>query len=101
MTIRNYDAMRPRLEEMRSALAREHELTGLERDRAEGLAVHLAPAVRAMPAVALFACRVRVPCLYALYVCLVCTPSMRALHVCFVCVPLYVCLCMSAFVCVL
>ena len=49
--MRNYDAMRPHLEQLRSALARERELTGLERDRAEGLAVNLAPAVRDMAAI--------------------------------------------------
>ncbi len=80
VTIRNLDAMRPRLEEMRSALARERELTGLERDRAEGLAVHLAPAVPDMSAVALFACPVCVPCLSALFVCHKRMPDMPDTH---------------------
>ena len=50
-TIRNYDTMRPLLEQMRRVLSREGQLRGLERDRAQGLAVNVAPAVRDMAAI--------------------------------------------------
>lgn len=45
-TLQNYDTMRPHIETLRQALSRKNELSGVERDQAEGLAVYLAPAVR-------------------------------------------------------
>ena len=51
--VRDYDAIRPHMEELRSALGRESELRGIERDRAEGLAVTMAPAVRDLGAIML------------------------------------------------
>jgi len=35
-TVNNFDAMRPHLEALRAAMSSERQLTGLERDRAEG-----------------------------------------------------------------
>ena len=48
--LRNYDAMRPFLRELQTSLSDERDLTGLARDRTEGLAVNLAPAVRDLSA---------------------------------------------------
>ena len=49
--VRNYDAIRPHMEELRSALSQESELTDVERDRTEGLAVNMAPAIRDLGAI--------------------------------------------------
>jgi hypothetical protein len=80
--------MRPHMEELRQALSREHELVGLERDQAEGLAVYLAPAVRDMTII-LQVC---------VYVCTyVCSDMTILLQVC---VSVCVCVHIEVFLCV-